>query len=185
MSTLDERLAEHERRDARDAWRAAGGSQRRPMRSFMTDAEKRERRQEHAERIRAALSAVETTDGFAAWLEARELNPRLTPLSWALVALQCPGEIIDTAKGWNRQGCRVRKGEAAACFITAPGFWPRAAFSAAQTDAPPELLDFEPPQLPAVEVGELVERFERDGRKTATLNAYAESLTEVQPGAEV
>jgi hypothetical protein len=145
----------------------------------LTPEQKRQRRQEHADRIARALAYVETEQGFREWLQARELNPQLTPLSAALAALQAPGQIIGTFAQWKAAGAKVRKGQEAAVYLTRPPFWPLAAWTAEQTDAPPELVEAPPPALPE-NVEDLAEQlraaFARDGRKTATLNAFTEQL---------
>lgn len=128
-------LAADERRAARDSFRATGGSKRRPLKSFLTAAEKKERREAHASRIHAAVGELVELGGFRAWAESLDLNPQLSPLNAALVALQTPGEIVASATGWHQLGYRVRKGERAAGFITAPGFWPLAYFTAPQANA--------------------------------------------------
>ena len=145
--TVETAIEEDERRARRDAYRAGGGSKRRPLKSFYTDAEKREMREAHAELLREAQEAA-CGDGLAAYVESVQLNPHLTPLTAALAALQTPGRIVDTAQGWSRQGYRVRKGEAAAGRLTGRGFWPRAYFSAEQANAG-DLAGVEVPEPPA------------------------------------
>lgn len=130
-----------ERREARERWLAAGGYQRRPLKSFMTDADKRERREEHAAMVRAVREWLATEEGIREWLISRELNPDMSALNQALVAYQAPRTIAATNAGWKRSGAKVRKGEHGALWITAPGFWPKPAFLAVQTDAPEELTD--------------------------------------------
>jgi hypothetical protein len=130
-----DRIAIEERRQARDSWRRSGGSDRRPLKSFRTDAEKKAARLEHAERIHEAVEYVRTARGFGEWLEALELCPRLSPLNAALIAYQCPGKIAETAAGWKQSGYQVRKGETAAGWITGPMFYPRAIFTADQVGA--------------------------------------------------
>lgn len=173
--TVAEAIALDERRAARAAWQRSGGSRRRPLRSFVTSDEKRERRQEHAARISEALERLETPEGARDWIEARELNPDVSPLNQALIALQAPGEIVGTLAAWKRNGTRVRKGERGSVFLTAPGFWPRPAFTAAQTDAPPELADPEPVPVEGAErvAAELREHFARHGRKGKVLTDWA------------
>lgn len=145
-----------ERRAAHDSYRATGESKRRPLGSFMTKAEKREAREAHAARIRAAVDELREAAGFAAWVEALALNPQLTPLNAALVALQSPGEIVATAAQWRRQGYRVTKGARAAGRITGRNFWPTAYFTAEQADAG-DLEGFEP-DLPPLEHVEAARR---------------------------
>lgn len=150
MNALAEKaLQDDERRHARDSYRENGGSKRRPLKSFMTAAEKRAARDEHAARIHTAVAELADPGGFEAWLEALELNPHLSPMNAALVALQTPGEIVGTSASWRRQGYRVRKGERLAGRITAPGFWPLPYFTAPQASAG-DLEGFEP-TLPAPE----------------------------------
>jgi hypothetical protein len=132
---MTDRLADAERREARDSWRRTGGSARRPLKSFLTAEEKKARRLEHAERISAAVEYVRTDRGFTDWLEAREMNPRFSALNAALIAFQAPGEIADTAAGWKRQGCPINRGEHAAGYVTGPNFWPLAIFTADQCGA--------------------------------------------------
>lgn len=136
MSATIEALLEADEREARrDTYRAAGGSKRRPLKSFMTAKEKRDARDEHAERIHAATDALATPAGFEAWLEALGLNSHLSPMNAALVALQTPGETAASVAGWKRLGYRVQKGEVACGRLTAPGFWPLPYFTAAQAGA--------------------------------------------------
>lgn len=165
-----------ERREARDSYRATGGSKRRPLKSFLTEREKQEAREAHAARIAAAVAELEAAAGFEAWAEAMVLNPHLTPMNAALVALQTPGEIVGTAASWRRQGYRVRKGERAAGRITGRGFWPLAYFTAEQASAG-DLLDFEPP-LPEVTGAreELVARLKAGEKSRAALEAVAVRL---------
>jgi hypothetical protein len=124
-----------EKRAARDSWRRNGGSARRPLKSFATADEKRARRLEHAERIREAVARLQSPDGFADWLQSLELNPDVSALNAALIALQCPGEIAGTAAFWKRNGYMIRKGARAAGYITGPNFYPRAIFSAEDAGA--------------------------------------------------
>lgn len=145
--TIEAAIEADERRAARDSYRAAGGSKRRPLKSFSTAAEKRAARDEHAARLRLACEQLTERNGFDTWVEAMALNPALTPLNAALAALQTPGEIVGTSTAWKRQGYRVRKGERAAGRITGKGFWPLAYFTAEQAGAT-DLLEFEP-VLPA------------------------------------
>lgn len=169
-------LEAHERRGARDSYQRTGGSKRRPLKSFRTDAEKQEAREAHAARIAAAVAELEAEAGFEAWVEAMALNPHLTPLNAALVALQSPGEIVGTAASWRRDGYRVRKGERAAGRITGRGFWPLAYFTAEQASAT-DLLDFEPalPQIAGARE-ELVARLGSGERSKVTLEAVAARL---------
>ncbi len=153
-----------ERRAARDSYRAAGGSKRRPLKSFLTQREKRELREEHAALIRTAVDELREPVGFERWIEALELNPHLTPLNAALVAMQTPGEIVSTCAQWRRQGYRVRKGETAAGRITGKGFWPLTYFTGEQARAG-DLDGFEV-ELPGEELlallrAELIARLDR------------------------
>lgn len=132
---VSQALAEVERREAREAWRRAGGSARRPLKTFATAEEKRARRLEHAERIREAVAGLQSPAGFAAWVESLELNPDISALNAALIAHQLPGEIAGTAAFWKKNGYSIRKGETASGYITGPNFYPRAVFTADQADA--------------------------------------------------
>lgn len=173
-------LEEAERRERRDSWRNTGGSKRRPLKSFMTKGEKRAARDQHAERIRLAVEELAEPAGFEAWLEALDLNPHLSAMNAALVALQTPGEVVATSAGWRRQGAQVRKGERAAGRITAPGFWPLAYFTAEQAGCL-DLLDFEPPAPPLEVVAalreDLAERL-RDEKQRPALDAVAKRYRE-------
>lgn len=133
--TTAERIALEERRVARDEWRRAGGSERRPLKSFRTAEEKKAHRLEHAERISASVEYIRTERGFTDWLEARELCPRFSPLNAALIAYQCPGTVADTVAGWRKGGYRIRKGETCSGYVTGPNFWPIALFTADQVGA--------------------------------------------------
>lgn len=133
--TTAEIIREDERRAARDSYRATGGSRRRPLKSFMTKDEKKERREAHRDLLALAVAELEDASAFESWVEALELNPTLSAMNAALVALQTPGEVVASSAGWKRQGYRVRKGEHGVGRITAPGFWPLPYFTAAQADA--------------------------------------------------
>lgn len=143
-ATITAALEADERRARRDSYREHGGSHKRPLRSFMTAAEKRSLRDDHAARIHLAVEALADAAGFEAWLHALDLNPELSAMNAALVALQTPGEVVASNAGWKRQGYRVRKGEVGAGRITAPGFWPLPYFTAEQANAG-DLLLFDPP----------------------------------------
>lgn len=130
-----ERIAREQRRALRASFQAAGGSKRRPLKSFNTDDEKRAARLEHRDRLAEAVDLVREPEGFGAWLESLELNPHLSPMNCALAAMQAPGEIVDTFAGWKRNGYLVPKGERAGVRLTGPGFWPKAAFTAPQVGA--------------------------------------------------
>lgn len=166
-----------ERRVARDSYVDAGGSRRRPLRSFMTAREKREARDAHAALIHLAVAELRDPVGFERWVETLELNPQLTPMNGALVALQTPGEIVGTAAQWSKQGYRITKGERAAGRLTARGFWPLAYFTADQANAG-DLADFDPsmpgPRELAELHGELVARLDRGGAERVSLEAVAE-----------
>lgn len=133
--TNEERVTDSERRMARDDWRRAGGSQKRPLKSFKTDAEKKAARLEHAERIHETGEALRDVSAFRDWLASLELNPDVSPLNAALISVQVGPEICGTAAYWKRNGYKVRKGETAAAWITGPMFYPRAAFTVDQADA--------------------------------------------------
>lgn len=150
-AAAEQALQDDERRAARESYQRTGGSKRRPLKSFLTAKEKRELRDDHAARIHAAVAELAEPGGFDAWLEALELNPHLSPMNAALVALQTPGEIVGTSASWRRQGYKVRKGERAAGRITAPGFWPLAYFTAPQAAAG-DLEGFEPTLPPCERV---------------------------------
>lgn len=170
-------IEQDERRLRRDSYREAGGSKRRPLKSFMTAREKREARDHHAALIHAAVDELREPVGFERWIEARALNPQLTPMNAALVALQSPGEIVGTLAQWKGQGYRVRKGERAAGRITARGFWPLAYFTAEQVNAG-DLEGFEPELPDAAEVerqhAELIHRLDSGERPRLALEAIAD-----------
>jgi hypothetical protein len=191
------RIEREERRLARASYRRGGGTARRPLRSFLTEREKAERREEHAERIREALEHVATPEGMLAWLESRELHEghEWSPLTHALIALQAPGQIVDTFEGWKAAGCPVAKGARAGVWSTrGPNregrryFWPKALFSASQVAAPPELRHPDPVALPDEDaVARLCERlraiYADAGRDTAALYAFADELPGLLEGA--
>lgn len=140
MPSAAEARERDERRALRDSYRAAGGSQKRPLHSFRTKAEKREAREEHAERLRAMVAWIEEDPEMAAplILKAIRLHPDATPTNAALIAYQMPGEIAGTFQGWKRCGGTIPKGETAAGYITkGPGFYPWPVFTAEQVNAPP------------------------------------------------
>jgi hypothetical protein len=137
-----------ERRHARDSYRDHGGSARRPLKSFLTAAEKRQARDDHAARIHLAVDELADPCGFERWAESLTLNPHLSAMNAALVALQTPGEIAGSSAYWHKAGYKVGKGERAAGRITAPGFWPLPYFTAAQASAT-DLAEFDPPEIPS------------------------------------
>lgn len=186
-ATVDEKverlLEADERRAARDSYRAAGGSKRRALKSFRTQREKREARLEHVALIRAAIDELRAPDGFARWIETLELNPQLTPLNAALVAMQSPGQIVSTCAQWRRQGYRVRKGAVAAGRITGKGFWPLAYFTADQASAGDlDGFEVELPDDEKLELlrAELVGRLDR-GQKGAEAVAEVAARRSVDP----
>lgn len=152
MTAAEKAIDDDERRALRDTWRASGGSTRRALGSFQTKADKRARRDAHAATLRLAVENLQEASGFERWAEALGLNPHLSAMNAALVALQTPGEVVDTSAGWHRRGYTVHKGERAAGRITAPGFWPLAYFTAAQARVL-ALVDVDAP-LPPAEVAE-------------------------------
>lgn len=167
-----------ERRVRRDSYRDAGGSKRRPLKSFMTAQEKREARDAHAALIHLAVAELRDPAGFERWIETLELNPQLTAMNGALVALQTPGEIVGTAAQWSKQGYRIRRGERAAGRLTARGFWPLAYFTAEQASAG-DLADYEPsmpgPRELAALRRDLLERLDRGDGERVSLEAIAEN----------
>lgn len=177
MNAVAVAIEADERRARRDTYREAGGSKRRPLHSFMTEREKREARDAHAARLRLAVEQLDSEAGFSAWIEAMHLNPHLTPMNAALVALQSPGEILDTAAGWRKQGYRIRKGERSAGRITGRGFWPLAYFTAEQANAG-DLALFEPdlpkPSKLSSWRSDLSRRLARGERARLALTAVAE-----------
>lgn len=186
-----------ERRAARDSYRAAGGSARRPLKSFTTTDERQEARLEHAANLRAACEALSSPEGFRDWVGALMLNPAVSPLNAALIASQAPGRVVTTTARWKAQGYSVRKGESAYVRITAPGFKPRAAFDAEQVGATDILaaLEADPPRLPSEDQletlrDELSARLAADDKATRVIGAYgaeiaAGTLSEPQEGESV
>ena len=170
---------------AQKAQKARNDSARRATKGQHTDEEKAAIRRQHRDRIAAALEALETPDGMRAFLEARELNPQLTPLAAATAALEAPGKVVMTLRQWNKTGARVRKGARAVAYATkAPAFWPDPLFEAADTDYPEEYVEAQeleleaapvPPEIAAAAARELEERFELEGRKTKVLNQWLEA----------
>jgi hypothetical protein len=77
-------------------------------------------------------------------------------------------------------------GEAGSLFITAPGFWPKPAFVAAQTDAPEGITEPELPPIPARPVLAayaiaLRAMFAARGRKGAVLTEFAAAVDAEPP----
>jgi hypothetical protein len=181
---IEQAIEADERRAARDSYRAAGGSKRRPLKSFMTQAEKKAAREEHAALIRTAVDELRDPVGFERWIETLELNPHLTPMNAALVAMQTPGQIVSTCAQWKRQGYRVRKGEQTAGRITGKGFWPFAYFTAEQASAG-DLDGFEvelpDPRLLAVLQAELVAQLDGGTKARDALVGIAERRSEPPP----
>lgn len=171
------RLTRSQRDDKRRADRI-----REANRGKRSDAEKRAIRKAHADANRAALERLTTLEGMEAFLIARELNPQLSNLAAARVAMDAPGKVVNTFRGWKSAGYRIRKGEQAISAGTRPpSFWPDPLFALEQTDAPDEweesaLEDAGRPDsgLVAAAVESLRETFERAGCKTGTLNNWIE-----------
>lgn len=149
--SVEAALAADERREAREAYRRAGGSARRPLKSFYTQAEKKAAREAHAETIAAAVRALQTPEGFRDWLGSLILCEDLSPLNCAIVAASMPGQIVTTKARWRaRGGYSIRKGETSHIAVTGPGFVPRAAWTAEQVGATDlvEAVEADPPRLP-------------------------------------
>lgn len=146
-------VADDERRAARDRYRAAGGSVRRPLKSFTTTDDRQAARVEHAANLKDATDALATSAGFRDWVGSMILNPGLSPLNAALVAERAPGRIVNTSARWNRAGYKVAKGERAWIRVTAPGFKPTACFTAEQVGATDitAAIEADPPRLPTDE----------------------------------
>jgi hypothetical protein len=111
----------------------------------------RQRKAGHAAYLHASIEAIGTAEGMARFLEARELNPHLTPLACASVAMDAPGRVVGTAHWWTENGYRIRKGEQARVFGTkAPSFNPLPMFTDEQLagelewDVDAQLLELEP-----------------------------------------
>jgi hypothetical protein len=142
MPNAAEAIEKDERRALRDSYRAAGGSEKRPLHSFRTKAEKRKARDDHAERLRAMVGWMEEDPEKAAplILKAIRLHPDATPTNAALIAYQMPGKMAGTFQEWKRWGGTIPKGATAAGYITkGPGFYPWPVFTAEQVNAPPML----------------------------------------------
>jgi len=174
-------LEKHERREARDSWRASGGSQRRPLHSFRTEAEKRQAREHHAAELASALAQLQDLRGFEVFCESALLNPHLTAGNAALAAFRCPGEVVGSRAWWVKQGGQVRKGETAALRLTGRNFWPTAAWCADQVGAEFEGLEVEPldpRQLEAMHRG-FVDAVSGGERPIEAARAVVEFLREV------
>jgi len=168
-------------RQERKRRKVARARERECERRHLTTDEKRARRQEHAKLITCALAELGTVEGMEAFLRSRQINPHLTPLAAALVAYQMPGAMAAPVRWWGKAGHKVRKGEIARGYVTAPGFWPLAVFTAEQTDYPDEYVEAveadvaeaSPGMLEAL-VASLLERFEVEGTRTPALNGWVE-----------
>lgn len=149
---LERSQAEQERRLKREQYRAAGGSARRSIKSFRTEAETAEIRAEHIETTREAIEALRTVEGARAFLVSRALNPHLSAGNAAIAALRAPDGIVGTVAHWRKLGYRVRKGEGSEGLrLTGPPsrkFFPTAAFAHTQVDYPNHLFE---PMLEAAE----------------------------------
>lgn len=183
MRSVEQAYADDERRKAQAEYRAAGGSHRRPLKSFTTTDERQAARVEHAETLRAACEALGSPEGFRDWVGSLLLNPDVSPLNAALIAARAPGRVVTTTARWKRAGYSIRKGETAALKITAPGFKPRAAFDAAQVGATDllEALEADPPLLPTADQletlrDELSERLTAGDKASRVIGAYGAEL---------
>lgn len=142
MPSAAEAIERDERRALRDSYRAAGGSEKRPLHSFRTKAEKRQAREEHAERLRAMVGWIEDDPEKAAplILKAIRLHPDATPTNAALIAWQIPGRVALTFREWGS----IKKGATAAGYITkGPGFYPWPVFTAEDADTPEWAIEAE------------------------------------------
>jgi len=178
--------ATRSRYPTKQAAKRAASRRRRERRGFdpQTRAEKEAKRAEHRERLDRALAEVAELQGFARFLEARELNPRLTPGNAALVASQAPGEVVGTFAFWRGEGAPVAKGQSAGVFLTGRAFWPRAVWTAGEVGYPLErLIGSDVAPMPSRAE---VERLHADflaavAGGTSTLDALA-AVSEVGPG---
>ena len=152
----------------------------------LTPAEKRARRDAHAETLNDLYRWLATPEGAAAWLEGLELNGHLTPVNAALAARFAPGEIVATAASWRKWGFRIRKGETSRIAVTGRGFWPVAAFTARQVvggeDAEdhlvdPEIIGLQPdPGYARAVAGRMAEIAADVGWKAQSVRQLAEEL---------
>lgn len=142
---LERSETDQERRLKRESYRASGGSARRPIKSFRTDAENAAIRAEHVETTREAIEAVATVQGARAFLVSRALNPHLSAGNAAIAAHRAPDGIVGTVAHWRKMGYKVRKGESGEGLrLTGPPsrkFFPMAAFAHTQVDYPEHHYD--------------------------------------------
>lgn len=137
---LERSHVDQERRERRDAWRAAGGSSRRALKSFRTDDETAEHRATHNQLVADSIEALASPEGARAFLVSRELNPHLSPGNVAIAAYCAPGRTVGTVAHWRKRGAKVTKGERSGFTLTGPPsrkFWPTAAFIDSQVNAEP------------------------------------------------
>jgi hypothetical protein len=84
------------------------------QRARLTPAERDARRDQDRERLAAAVRELRTSDGWLAWLNARQRFHRYSAQNCMLIAMQKPEATrVAPLKVWNQLGRRVLRGERA------------------------------------------------------------------------
>ena len=146
----------------------------------------RARKVAHRNYIRRALECLESEEGMARFLVAREVNPHLTPLACAAVAMDGrPGVVYRPYKGgaesWQARGLAPAEGARAFVFGTrAPNFNPLPLFGEDQlidemqydAEEVAESVGEPAPSLVAVAVDAVRQAFQSEGYKAGALNGW-------------
>jgi hypothetical protein len=89
-------------------------SRRAHQRARLTPAERDIRRERDRERLAAAVRELRTSEGWLAWLKARQRFHRYSAQNCMLIAMQKPDATrVAPLKVWNQLGRRVQRGERA------------------------------------------------------------------------
>lgn len=149
-------------------------------------AQIRARKVAHRNYIRRALECLESEEGMARFLVAREVNPHLTALAQAAVAMDGrPGVVYRPYKGggesWHARGLAPAEGARAFVFGTkAPNFNPLPLFGEDQlidemqydAEEVAESVGEPAPSLLTAAVDAVRQAFQSEGYKAGALNGW-------------
>ena len=152
----------------------------------------RARKVAHRNYLRRTLENLETEEGMARFLVAREVNPHLTPLACAAIAYSgregivyrgyaCGKGVGGYAETWKARGSAPAKNEYSFVFGTKPpNFNPQPLFGEDQLI---DAMEYDPadnvaaigepaPSLLAAAVGAVRQAFQSEGYKAGALNGW-------------
>lgn len=148
-------------------------------------------REEHYDRIHAALTNLHTPKGMADWLVARYLKAgEGSATNFALMAWQAPGELVENHYGWVEiHATNIPKGCKANVYLSNGRALPVAAWSERHLGLPPDYMTarfgVEPPPTIcsdyAAMLAESWEKADPKGRPMTRVKALNAWVQEVEP----